>query len=84
MCSLSSEKKEAFKLYQTCVGTPPTVKTNANTKSIAINQAQRILQRNVLYIVNLPACLARASLLSEFAYLGQYGRITNIHLKSDA
>ncbi|KAG9393803.1 Small GTPase superfamily [Carpediemonas membranifera] len=42
----------------------------------------RVLQRNLVYLVNLPSNIARESILRQHSMLGQYGKITKIIINS--
>ncbi|EDO06772.1 RNA recognition motif domain containing protein [Babesia bovis T2Bo] len=53
-------------------GCSPGQRNNANLKEI------RVIQRNLVYVVGIPAKLAKKDILKQQEYFGQYGKIQHI------
>ena len=51
--------------------------TNAEENK-ASHQALRVLQRNLMYVINVPAALAKEELLQERRYFGKFGKIIKL------
>ena len=61
----------------TASSSPPSAASDPHSKSTSDNNT-RVLQRNLMYVANLPASIAKEELLEDKRYFGKFGKIVKI------
>lgn len=74
-CNVDLKKSLPIKAHLKDMNTHPSDTKTEYTLTKEMAKESRIVQRNVIYVIGIPECIANERTLSSNQYFGQYGEI---------